>query len=290
MANPTLHLTRIQTPWGNQNGKLMLGTPRRRRPAKGVPGAWEREIFEALLDLRIKADFQQKQEAQDLWKLSASSGRYDGSGEGNFYWPGWDQLILPFDSTENLGPDHKSNAWAQLLIEAHEASLPISYLPTAPPNDITAWPHEVRRTLDDAYRILQGGGNVLYLDLDRRSTAAFLPAALALMGDKTVHPHKAIYGLLHAGLGVSPFHYGFLLGSPEFRCSGESVAGGAGDAIERILNDQYIQNAARRVSDIITGKVTVDDCGIEDIRSLILSVIKPTLLYSTQLMSGDGDW
>lgn len=219
MADPTLHLTRVQVPWGEHTGKLMLATPRIRRSVKPASGTWERSIFEALLGLRTKADFHQKQEAQDLWKLSAPRTSTSGSGARSFFWPGWDHLILPFPPLNGSGrPSRGMEGWYQLLEESGQEHLPISFLPTTPPNGIESWPHGLLHTVREAHQILQeGGGNVLYLDVDHRGTAAFLPAALSLLSDPMVHPQKAVHGLLHAGLGLSPFHFGVLLGMGERR-------------------------------------------------------------------------
>ena len=228
MANPVLNLTVVQLPFLECKGKLLLATPRRRRPSNAAPGEWEREIFNALLDLRSKGEYGRKYVSQHTQTLSASTVRSRSSEDSHFFWPGWDRLVLPLFSPRILGATNNSDAWTKLLDGPTVAELPISYIPTIPPREITEWPHEVGDALTAVHRDLQGG-NVLYLDLGPRSAAAFLPGALTLMGGIDVHPGKVAWSLLHSELGLNPFHYGVLLGMGE-RLNGTALKTWGGSA------------------------------------------------------------
>jgi hypothetical protein len=93
--------------------------------------------------------------------------------------------------------------------------LAIRYLPSKPPADRDEWHHGLIRTLLEILTLLKEGHGVMYLCTEGKNTAAFLPAALSILGDPEVHPHKALYPLQASGLGLNPYQYGVVVGMGE---------------------------------------------------------------------------
>lgn len=210
LANPTLHLHLVQVPWVEYPGTLLLASPRKRRPVGAASGLWEREILEALLELRTKSYFDKNCKTQSTWELEAYSGRPNTESEGSLAWPGWQQVVLPFREDSKGTPSCNPNAWKDLLKEFGASGSDYQGLPTHLPATALDWPHDLKGTLGRILALLQQGAGVIYLDLEPKGTAAFLPAALAQLGDPTVHPHIALYPV--SRLGLSPYQYGVLVG------------------------------------------------------------------------------
>lgn len=211
-AHPVLHLARVQVPWLELKGKLMLAAPRRIRNSKSDVQSREEWVFEALMGLKSKAEFHQTCLSQGFWTLGGMSSRNSGSPETIFSWSGWDHLVLPFSAPQEGEASQAGSEWSRLLQGVAQPDLNIHFLPPSPPKGAESWPHEVWWTIKQVQQALQAGKNVLYLDQDCWSTSAFLPSAMALLGDSMLHPHKAVYGLVHGGLGMTPFQYGILVG------------------------------------------------------------------------------
>lgn len=212
-ANPSLHLYRVEIPWVEHTGPLLLATPRRRRLATATAGARGQEITEDLLNLRIQADFSGTYLAQHLWRLSARSTKRESGPQCHFSWPGWEMLVLPTGLDKRQGDNQ--NAILDISCQGAEGRLAISYLPSGPPATRDEWHHDLIRTLLEILALLRKGRGVLYLCLDGKSTAAFLPAALSILGRPEVHPQKALYPLQAAGLGLTPYQYGLFVGMGE---------------------------------------------------------------------------
>jgi len=212
-ANASLDLYRVEIPWVEHTGPLLLATPRRRRVATATPGARERDIFEALLNLRIQAEFYETSVAQHLWTLNARLTRRESSPQGHLSWPGWEMLVLPSSLEKHQGDNQ--NPISDVFCQGAEGRLAIRYLPSKPPADRDEWHHGFMRTLLEILTLLKKGRGVLYLCVEGKSTAAFLPAAMSILGRPEVHPHKALYPLQAAELGLNPYQYGVFVGMGE---------------------------------------------------------------------------
>lgn len=200
-ANPLLHLHRIRVPWVSYPGTLLVATPRRRAPREGQDG-WQKGILEALCWLQNKVVFQLAPVNQVVDGLDPYPVRKESSERETLVWPGWDSLILPSE-------------WRSCGPTAPEGTL-IDYLPVAPPADPLDWEHQfqwaVEVTVPGLLKQLQGGRGAIYFCPEGMATAGLLPALLSLLGDPMVHPHKVVYPLGQAGLGLTPFQHGILLG------------------------------------------------------------------------------
>lgn len=200
-ANPLLHLHRIRVPWADYPGTLLLATPRRRAPREGQDG-WQKNLLDAIYGLQNKAMFRLAWLNGVVDRLDADSTREDTSEGETLVWPGWESLILPSEwrPCEPNGPEGTQ----------------IDYVPVAPPADPLDWDHQIQWavevTIPRLLKQLQGGRGAIYLCPEGMATAGLLPALLSLLGDPMVHPHKVVYPLGQAGLGLTPFQHGILLG------------------------------------------------------------------------------
>lgn len=200
-AHPLFHLHRINVPWVNAPGTLLLATPRRRAPREDQDG-WQKGILDALHGLQNKMVFQLASENQVVDRLGPYPAHKGAPEREALVWSGWESLILPSEwhNYEPTGPDGT-------LIDC---------LPSAQPADPLDWDLQFQRAVKESLpgllKQLQGGRGAVYFCPEGMATAGFLPALLSLLGDPMVHPHKVVYPLGQAGLGLTPFQRGILLG------------------------------------------------------------------------------
>jgi hypothetical protein len=200
-AHPLLHLHRINVPWVNTPGTLLLATPRRRAPREDQDG-WQKDILDALHGLQNKMVFQLASEDQVVDRLGPYSERKGGPEGETLVWSGWESLILPSE-------------WRNCDPTGHDGAQ-IEFLPVAPPVDPLDWDHQFQWaaevTVPRLLKQLQEGHGTLYFCPEGMATAGLLPALLSLLWDPMVHPHKVVFPLGASGLGLTSFQRGILLG------------------------------------------------------------------------------
>lgn len=199
-AHPLLHLHRINVPWVNTLGTLLLATPRRRAPREDQDG-WQKGILDALHGLQNKMVFQLASENQVVDRLGPYPARKGTSGGDTLTWSGWESLILPSE-------------WRSCEVPDQEAAQ-IDYLPVAPADPLDwdqGFQWAVEGVVPGLLKQLQRGRGAIYFCPEGMATAGLLPALLSLLGDPMVHPHKVVYPLGASGLGLTPYQRGILLG------------------------------------------------------------------------------
>ena len=193
MISNSLCLYRLEIPWFLSAAPLILAVPKTKRPtSRDLAGAanWDSNIREGLMELGKGGVFEETWGEEEPRMLKLIDWKADPP-EQTFKWQGWRHLVLPDGITFGLDGE-----WP---------------IPMQPSKNHDEWPHDFWG-MENLKQRMEQGESVLQFHPKGLATAGYLAAILSLLADREVHPHKVAYPVLHSGLGLSPFHYGLLLG------------------------------------------------------------------------------